>query len=321
MTEIIIAIGVLGGLGLIFGLVLAIASKVFHVPTDPRLEKLYEYRQQRTWLHKDDKILLSWNSWMIIALARAGQVLGEKHYLDAAVKAHGFVQKEMRDEKDRLYRRWRDGESAHAGQLEDYAVYSLAMLELYRATFDVSYLQEAEHRAEQMVKLFGDQEGGYFMTAFDAELLIARPKETYDGAIPSGNSVAAMVLQRLAVLTGEEKWQDAAVRQMRFLAASIAEYPASSCFGVLAMTDAPYPHRELVCATKEGIPGELLAFLKDHPAEDLQMIMKTERNQQELSQAVPFTSDYPIPEEGVMYYLCENGACKAPVTDFSKLNL
>lgn len=288
---------------------------------DPRLGKLYEYRLQRTLLHKDDKILLSWNSWMIVALARAGQALEEKRYLDAAVKAHRFVQKEMRDEKDRLYRRWRNGESAYAGQLEDYAVYSLAMLELYRVTFDVSYLQEAEHRTEQIVKLFEDQEGGYFMTASDAEQLIARPKETYDGAIPSGNSVVAMVLQRLAVLTGEQKWQEAAVRQMRFLAASIADYPASSCFGVLAMMEALYPHRELVCATKEGIPGELLAFLKDHPTEDLQILLKTERNHQALSQVAPFTSNYPIPEEGVMYFLCENGACKAPVTDFSKLNL
>ena len=288
---------------------------------DPRLEKLYEYRLQRTRLHKDDKILLSWNSWMIIALARAGQVLEEKRYLDAAIKAHGFIRKEMREEKDRLNRRWRDGESAHSGQLEDYAVYSLAMLELYRATFDVSYLQEAEHRAEQMIKLFEDEEGGYFMTASDAEQLIARPKETYDGAIPSGNSVAAMVLQRLAALSGEEKWQDAAVRQMRFLAASIAGYPASSCFGVLAMMGVLYSHRELVCSTKEGIPAQLLTFLKDHPAEDLQIILKTESNQQALSQAASFTSDYPIPKEDVMYYLCENGACKAPVSEFSELNL
>ena len=271
---------------------------------DPRLNKLYEYRLQRTRLHKDDKILLSWNGWMIIALARAGQVLGEKRYLDAAIKAHGFIQKEMRDEKDRLYLRWRDGEAAHTGQLEDYAVYSLAMLELHRATFDVSYLQEAEHRAKQMAELFGDERGGYFMTASDAEQLIARPKETYDGTIPS-----------------EGKWQEAAVRQMRFLAASIAEYPAHSCFGVLAMMEALYPHRELVCATKEGIPNELLTFLKAHPADDLQIILKTEGNQQVLFQAAPFTSDYPIPEEGSMYYLCENGACKAPVSDFSKLNL
>lgn len=288
---------------------------------DSRLKKLYEYRLRSTQLHKDDKILLSWNGWAMIALARAGQILGEQCYLDAAIKAHRFIQRELTDENDRLYLRWRDGEAAHAGQLEDYAAYALALLELYHATFDVSFLQDAIHRAEQMVELFGDKVGGFFMTASDAEQLIARPKETYDGAIPSGNSTAAMVLQTLASLTGEGKWQEAAARQMRFLAASIDDYPASSCFGVLAMMDALYPNRELVCVVKEGIPGEMVDYLKDHPAEDLQILLKTEENQKLLAQAVPFTADYSIPEQGAMYYLCENGACKAPVKDFAELRL
>ncbi len=288
---------------------------------DPRLWKLYDYRQQRTQLHKDDKVLLSWNGWTIIALAKAGQALGEKRYLDGAIKAHQFVQKEMTDKNDHLYLRWRDGEAAHAGQLDDYAMDTLALLELYCVTFDTAYLQEAIHRAEQMVVLFEDSQGGYFMTAADSEQLIARPKETYDGAIPSGNSVAAMVLQRLAALTGETKWQDAAQRQMSFLAASIGEYPASSCFGVLAMMDALYPHRELVCTVKDGLPDELLQYLKENPAEDIQVLLKTESNAEALAQCAPFTQDYPIPKTGAMYYLCENGACKAPVKSFLELSL
>lgn len=288
---------------------------------DPRLRKLYNYRLQRTQLHKDDKILLSWNGWTILALARAGQALGEKRYLDGAIKAHQFIRKEMTDENDRLYLRWRDGEAANVGQLEDYAVYTLALLELYRVTFDAAYLQETIHRAGQMVALFEDSQGGYFMTAADSEQLIARPKETYDGAIPSGNSVAAMVLQKLAALTGETKWQDAAERQMAFLAAAIGEYPASSCFGVLAMMDALYSHRELVCAVRDGLPDELLQYLKENPADDIQVLLKTESNAEALAQCTPFTQDYPIPETGAMYYLCENGVCKAPVKSFSELDL
>ncbi len=288
---------------------------------DPRLQKLYDYRLQRTQLHKDDKILLSWNGWTIIALARAGQALGEKRYLNAAVKAHQFIRKEMTDENDRLYLRWRDGEAANTGQLDDYAVYTLALLELYRVTFDSAYLQEAIHRAEQMVALFEDSQGGYFMTAADSEQLIARPKETYDGAIPSGNSAAAMVLQRLAALTGKTKWQNAADRQIDFLAAAIGDYPASSCFGVLAMMDALYPHRELVCAVKDSLPNALENYLAEHPAEDIQVLLKTEANAELLARCAPFTQDYPIPETGVMYYLCENGACKAPVKSFLELGL
>ena len=227
----------------------------------------------------------------------------------------------MTDGNDRLYLRWRDGEAAHAGQLDDYAVYALALLELYRVTFDADYLQEAICRAEQMAELFEDSRGGYFMTASDSEQLIARPKETYDGAIASGNSVAAMVLQRLAALTGERKWQDAADRQMGFLAASVGLYPASSCFGALAMMDALYPHREMICAAEDSLPNELVNYLAEHPADEIQVLLKTENNAETLARCAPFTKGYPIPETGAVYYLCENGACKVPVRSFSQLDL
>lgn len=289
---------------------------------DPRLNKLYEYRLNRTKLHKDDKILLSWNAWAIIALAKAGQVLEEPSYLDAAIRIHEFIERKMVTEHDRLYLRYRDGEAAYVGQLEDYAVYALALLELYRTTFDVKYLQAAVHRAEQMVELFEDKnKGGYFMTAFDGEQLIARPKETYDGAMPSGNSVAAMVLQTLASLTGEQEWQAAADRQLSFLAGEIGEYPSASCFGVLAMMEALYPHRELVCATSDDLPDELKDYLRSHPADDLHILLKTKEYAEALAECAPFTNDYPIPEQGTMYYLCENGVCKAPVSEFRMLKI
>lgn len=289
---------------------------------DPRLNKLYEYRLNRTKLHKDDKTLLSWNAWAMIAHAKAGQALEEPSYLDAAIRIHDFIESKMVTENDRLYLRYRDGEAAYVGQLEDYAVYALALLELYRVTFDAKYLQAAIHRAKQMVELFEDKKnGGYFMTAFDGEQLIARSKETYDGAMPSGNSVAAMVLQSLASLTGEKEWQAAAGRQLSFLAGEIGEYPSASCFGVLAMMDALYSHRELVCASSDGLPGELAEYLKEHPADDLHVLLKTKENAEALAACAPFIKDYPIPELGAMYYLCENGACKAPVLDLAQLNL
>lgn len=289
---------------------------------DPRLEKLYQYRLNRTKLHKDDKILLSWNAWAMIALANAGQILEEPSYLDAAVRIHAFIERKMVTEKDRLYLRYRDGEAAYVGQLEDYAVYTLASLELYRVTFEVRFLQAAIHRAKQMVEFFEDKKsGGYFMTAFDGERLIARPKETYDGAVPSGSSVAAMVLQTLASLIGERSWQAAADRQLSFLAGEIRDYPSASCFGVLAMMGALYPHRELVCAASDGLPSELKDYLKKHPADDLHVLLKTKENGDVLSKCAPFTKDYPIPEQGSMYYLCEGGACKAPVSEFRKLKL
>ncbi len=283
---------------------------------DPRLQKLYRYRLSRTELRKDDKVLLAWNAWTILALARAGRILGEDAFLQAAKKARAFLLAEMTDGTGRLYLRWREGEAAYAGQLEDYAVYALALLELYRAEFDPKDLSEAILRAGQMRTLFEDSaHGGYFITAFDAQPMIARPKETYDGALPSGNSVAAVVLQKLAMLTGEGQWQAAAERQLRFLAGEMGAFPAGSCFGLLAMADALYPHRELVCAVRGAVPRELKEFLREAPAEELSVLVKTDQNGALLGECAPFTGGYPVPEEGAVYYLCENGACRAPVTD------
>ncbi|MBO5667236.1 MAG: thioredoxin domain-containing protein [Firmicutes bacterium] len=109
---------------------------------DPRGKPLYDYRLRRTQLHKDDKILLSWNSWTIIALAQDGLALNESTYLESAVRIHQFIENHMTSADDQLYVRWCDGEAAHTGQLDDYAVYSLALLELYQATLDVHYLEK-----------------------------------------------------------------------------------------------------------------------------------------------------------------------------------
>ncbi len=289
---------------------------------NPRLRKLYDYRIKRTTLHKDDKILLAWNAWTIIALVQAGQILEQGRYLNLAIRAQEFIESEMTDENDRLYLRWRDGEAAHTGQLEDYAVYTLALLELYRMRFEVKYLTLAIKRARQMVELFEDKENsGYFINASDSEQLIARPKETYDGAIPSGNSAAAAALQALAVLTGESEWMTNAHRQLRFLAGDVWEYPSNSTLGMLAMMIALYPHRTLICASSNGIPDQLGDYLRQKLPDDIQIILKTADNTEELAACAPFTADYPVPESGAVYYLCENGACKAPVTDFEKLNL
>lgn len=284
------------------------------------IKALYEYRLRRTKLSKDDKILLSWNAWTILAFARAGAVLKEDNYLEAAKRAQRFIETHMTGEDNRLYLRYRDGETAHKGQLEDYAVYVLALLELYGTTFQTEYLGNAILRAQQMVAFFEDSEaGGYYISASDAGRLIARPKEIYDGAIPSGNSAAAMALQRLALLTGENRWQEAAGRQLGFCAGEIQEYPAGYSYALLAMADAVYPHKELVCAVSGRMSEELRMQLAELAAGGMSILVKTEDNKEELAECAPFTAEYPIPQEGEMYYLCEDGACRAPVKTLQQL--
>lgn len=212
---------------------------------EEQIKKLYEYRRKRTSLHKDDKILLSWNAWTILALARAGSALKEERYLQAAKKAQRFIEEHMTDAKGRLCLRWRDGEAAYEGQLEDYAVYVLALLELHQVDPRKEYLADAVQRAGQMRQFFeDDKEGGYYIYASDAERLIARPKEMHDGAIPSGNSAVAAALGRLAALTKETDWKEAFGRQTRYCARELKDYPAGSSFALLAMFDAVCQRRK-----------------------------------------------------------------------------
>ena len=278
---------------------------------DPRLCRLRSYRKERTALHRDEKILLSWNAWTITALARAGSVLSETRYLSAAMKAQRFIEESMSDENGRLLLSL----GGSTGQLDDYAVYALALLSLYRVSFNAEYLKAAIRRAEQIVTLFEDEKGGYFMYAHDAETLISRPKELYDGAIPSGNSVAAVVFEELAALTGETKWREISDRQLGFMAGRIGRYPAGSSFALLAMAKRLMPGRELVCAS-ESVPPELTEYLKENAAYELSILYKSSENAELLAGCAPFTEAYPVPKTGVSWYLCENGVCHAPQTKF-----
>lgn len=305
--------------------ILNLLSNPRYAETKPPIKelagKLYAYRLARTRLHKDDKVLTSWNALMITALARAGWLLGKPEYMQAAEKALSFLQEFLTDENGELKIRWREGETAHDGQLDDYAFYAFALLELYHSTYDIDHLQRAIHVSQRMLDLFEDREqGGFYLYSKDGEQLISRPKETYDGAMPSGNSVAAVVLEQLSKLTGEREWQQASHRQLCFLTSAIQEYPAGHSMALLAVAQAVYPSYELVCVTAEkSIPEELTTYLIQNPLPNLTILMKTCENKEKLERAAPFTADYPIPEHGTVYYLCHNGSCSAPSDRLSLL--
>ena len=171
-----------------------------------------------------------------------------------------------------------------------------------------------------MDDLFGDPEGGYFMNASDGESLISRPKEVFDGAMPSGNSVAAVVLEELAGLTGELKWREKADRQLQFVTACAEESPAGQTFALVALGKTFYPAGELVCAAK-NLTSCLQGQLREAAAKGLHLLLKTPDTEAVLQRCAPFTEAYPVPELEPVWYLCENGSCNRPVTDFKELNL
>ena len=292
---------------------------------DNSLKKLYEYRITRTKLHKDDKILVSWNGFMICAFAEAGAVLGEKRYLELAVRAEAFIRNNLVKNR-RLMVRYRDGEAAGEGKLSDYACYALALTELYRVTFEADYLKRAAAWAEMMTEQFFDREkGGFYLYAKDGEQLITRTKETYDGAMPSGNSVAARVLQQLAQITGEVKWQQALEKQLRFLAGAMDGYPSGHSYALLTIINVLYPAKELVCVLSSGIDRKVrIMLLKqlgyfNKTVPGLNVIVKTEENRQELESLAPDTRDYPAVETGEQFYLCIDGNCMQPVSQLSQI--
>jgi uncharacterized protein YyaL (SSP411 family) len=166
-------------------------------------QKLFQYIDKRVHPYKDDKILTSWNGPMIAALAKAGRVFDHKEYIAAAEKAMMFFEKNMVVD-GRLMVHFRDGEVKNKGFIDDYAFLLWAYIELYESTLDLEYLHKATKLTKEMLKLFWDQQdGGFFFSGSDNEELLVRQKEAYDGAIPSGNSVAAVHLIRLARLTGD----------------------------------------------------------------------------------------------------------------------
>lgn len=183
----------------------------------------------------------------------------------------------------------------------------------------MSYLARAADLAGQLLERFFDWEhGGFYPYASDGEQLLTRTKEAYDGAMPSGNSVAALVLSRLAQLTGERRWREATDLQLRWLAGAAGDYPAGHSFAMLVLLEELWPSAELVAVARE-VPEELWTFLRETPHPGLTVLVKTPENTGALAAAAPFTKNYPIPEQGTRYYLCQSGACAQPVDKISKL--
>ncbi len=290
-------------------------------PEDEKmLQTIYDYRKSRTHLHRDDKVLTSWNSLAIAAFAKAGRIFGRLDYVKQAQKACTFIHDNLTHADGDLCVRWCDGEAAFDGQLDDYAFYCCALLELYESTFSVKYLEKAVSYAKKMVDKFFDRcEGGFFLYAHDSEQLILRPKETYDGALPSGNSVAAWVLEKLRILTGEHYFSELSEKQLRFLYQAARHYPAGHSFSLLAMSQALYSPKKLVCVLPDNqIPGELTNALANYRRPDLSVLVITPENQKLLEDLIPMVKNYPINKNEPVYYLCQNETCQAP-THYVKL--
>ena len=226
---------------------------------------LFKAREKRVHPAKDDKILVDWNGLMIAALARASNVFGDPRYLQAAVKAADFILEKMRDENGTLYHRYAKGEKAIDGFLDDYAFLVWGLLEVHEASFEETYLQAAVELAKMMTKRFWDAEnGGFYFTAETAENAVPRRKEAYDGALPSGNSVALLNLLRLAQLTGDPKQKELAGQLVKVFSEDVKRASAAHAFMLVGVGFAVGPAYNVILVgdlEEEGMK-ELLGALK-----------------------------------------------------------
>jgi uncharacterized protein len=272
--------------------------------------KLFEYREKRVHPYKDDKILTAWNGFMIAALAYGGRVFNNNTYTEAAERAVHFIYDKLMDEQGRLLARYRDGEAAYLAYLEDYAFLTWALIELYENSFNTEYLNKALDLNKAMIEHFYDEkDGGFYLYSKDTEQLIIRPKEAYDGAIPSGNSVATLNMIRLSRITGDEKLEEMAQRQLEVFSGSIASIPSSHSVFLMALLYSQIGGKSVVIAgDKEDTYAKA---------------MLAEINNRYL----PFTTtalninaeQYKLVDNKAAAYICQNYSCSQPVTEIQEL--
>lgn len=274
-------------------------------------DKVYEYRNSRTKLHKDNEILTSWNSLMMAAFAKGYKVLKDKKYLVSANKALNFIKENLINKDGILMASFRDKDSKQLAYLDDYAYLVWALTELYNATFDVKYLKDALKFNKDMIDLFWDcKNHGFFLNSNDAKNLIDTAKDIYDGDLPSGNSVASFNLVNLYKLTGDVNLQNYAFKQLIAFYGIIKEMPIGYSFYIIALMRMLYSSNELVVVSNNILHIENLKnSLCNKFTPNLTIIVKTKDNEKELANLVPFTKDYSIKNNTTTYYLCSNNSC------------
>jgi uncharacterized protein YyaL (SSP411 family) len=272
--------------------------------------RLLAARSRRVRPALDDKRLSGWNALLIAALADAGAVLGEERYLSAASDAADFVWERMRDGDGRLLRTFNGGEARLPAYLEDHAFLLEALLTLYEACFDERFFSWARRLADEILARFHDGErGGFFVTSVDAEPLIMRRKDLEDHPTPSGSSSAALGLLRLAALSGESAYEQAALGAIRLGAQVAPRFPTA--FGHLLCAIDLYTAGAREVAVVGPRPDRLLAVVRERHRPHLVLASAESTD----ATAVPLLQARSAIDGRATAYVCEHFACQAPVSD------
>jgi hypothetical protein len=290
---------------------------------DTALEKLFAARERRIHPQKDDKVLTDWNGLMISALSRAAEAFEEPRYAHAAEKAAAFVLKHLRTPEGRLLHRYRDGEASLPAYVDDYAFFISGLIDLYEAVFDIKYLETAlEMNRDFILHFWDNKHGGFYFTADDTEEILTRKKELYDGAVPSGNSVAMMNLLRLGLMTGDPEPEEKARSISRAFAGTVGEYPAAYTQLLLAVDFATGPSYEVVIAGDSGADDtrSMLQSLRSQFMPNAVVLLRPiEQEPPPIDRISDFVKAYGSLEGKAIAYICRDRNCQLPTSDIAKM--
>jgi uncharacterized protein YyaL (SSP411 family) len=297
----------------------ALSPEHLEVILDEARRKLFIVREQRVKPGRDEKILAAWNGLMLAAFAEAGrdQSLGRRAelYRSAAERNAEFLLHEMRTTAGRLLRSWKDGRAELNGYLEDHACVIDGLLELYQTTFDEQWFVAARELVDTMLQHYADPAGGFFDTSDDHEVLVTRPKDLQDNAVPSGNAMAATVLLKLAAFTGEDRYYRHAAALLGALQPALIQSPLGFAQWLVALDFALSDPKEIAIVGDQQ-SGEAQALLdviragyRPHQVAALGTL-RADR-----SSAIPLLRDRTMIDQRATAYVCVRFACQRPTSD------
>ncbi len=289
---------------------------------EPLRKKLFDAREKRIHPYKDDKILTDWNGLMIAAMAKAARAFGEPAYAEAASRSAQFILSTMKAPDGGLLHRYRDGEASITSMVDDYSFFVWGLLELYESTFEIGHLENALRLNDYLIEHFWDGEkGGLFFTSDDGEKLIVRTKEVYDGAIPSGNSVAMLNLIRLSRITARTGYEDRARDIGRTFHEQVARGASAFTMMMSAVDFVAGPSFEIVVAGHAGRDDSRLMVeaLNRRFIPSKVVLFRPEDAPEPVVKLAPYTRTQAAMDGAATVYVCRNYACELPVTDVAAM--
>ena len=285
--------------------------------------KIFNERAKRIRPHRDDKIITAWNGLMISSMAYGGAVLQEEKYIRAAERAAKFILNTVH-KKSRLMRYYRQGRAVEPAFLDDYAFTIMGLLDLYGASFETKWLIEAKMLAEEMIKLFADNEqGGFFLTGKDSEKLITRIKPSTDGVIPSGNSAASFALLKLGKLTMNQYFTEQGGKVLESFSRQLKHSSAYSSEMLSALNFWLGPTQEIVIAgdADATYTQPMLKLIRSKFLPNAVILFHQQNNANSgIDKTIPFINNLTAIEGKATAYVCENYACNRPVNKIDDLD-